>query len=261
MKNLYFLFTLFSFMCTTNAQTVTIPDPNFKAKLIANGVDTNNDGEIQESEAFDTTVLYLDSANISSLEGIQSFSNTTSLWCSYNPLTEINLCGTAISEVFCYDNPNLTTINLKNNVISATIWQEPPFPPFWVNNLPSLQYVCADAGEMYEAQMYFTMTTSNIITFSSDCDITDCSSTLNSTYNLNDFAVSVYPNPVSTKLNIKLSQSLNLKTISIYNSIGQLVQVNPNPTETIDVSGLKTGTYFIKITSDKGMVSSKFIKE
>lgn len=262
MKILSFLFTFFSFICTTNAQIVTIPDPNFKAKLIANGVDTNADGEIQESEALNVTGLYLDNANISSLQGIQSFSNATSLWCSYNPLTEINLCGTAIAVVFCNDNPNLTTINLKNNVISATVWQEPPFPPFWANNLPSLQYICGDAGEMYEAQMYFTTATSNTITFSSDCDITDCSSALNSTNYLNDSAVSVYPNPVSTKLNIKLSPYINLKSISIYNSMGQLVQVDSNPSETIDVSGLKTGSYVIKITSDKGrMISSKFIKE
>jgi len=261
MKNLYLLIPFFSFIYTTNAQIVNIPDSNFKAKLIASGIDTNTDGEIQESEALSATELYLDNANISSLEGIQSFTNVTSLWCSYNPLTEINLCGTAVAVLFCYDNPNLTTINLKNNVISATVWQEPPFPPFWAQNLPSLQYICADANEMYEAQMYFTMATSNTITFTSDCNISNCSSVLNSNNNVNDFTVNVYPNPVGTKLNIKFSQSINLKSISIYNSIGQLVQVNQNPTETIDVSGLKTGIYFIKITSDNGMVSSKFIKE
>lgn len=260
MKNFSFLFTFFSFICTTNAQIVNIPDPNFKAKLISNGVDTNTDGEIQESEALSVTGLYLDNANINSLEGIQSFTNVTSLWCSYNPLTEINLCGTGVAVLFCYDNPNLTTINLKNNVISATVWQEPPFPPFWAQNLPSLQYICADATEMYEAQMYFTTANSNTITFSSDCDITDCSNTLNSSDNRDDFMVSVYPNPVSTKLNIKLPQNINLKTICIYNIIGQLVQVDVNPSETIDVSGLKTGSYVIKITSDRGMMSRKFIK-
>jgi hypothetical protein len=61
-------------------------------------------------------------------------------------------------------------------------------------------------------------------------------------------------------LNIKLPQNINLKTICIYNIIGQLVQVDANPSETIDVSGLKTGSYVIKITSDSGMMSRKFIK-
>lgn len=43
--------------------------------------------------------------------------------------------------------------------------------------------------------------------------------------------------------------------------LGQLVQVNTNPNETIDVSALKTGTYFIRFVSDKGTASAKFIKE
>jgi hypothetical protein len=35
-----------------NAQDVHIPDANFKAALLAiSGIDTNEDGEIQESEA------------------------------------------------------------------------------------------------------------------------------------------------------------------------------------------------------------------
>lgn len=50
MKNIYtFLFLL---SCTfLNAQIVNIPDANFKNALIDEGVDTNNDGEIQVSEA------------------------------------------------------------------------------------------------------------------------------------------------------------------------------------------------------------------
>jgi hypothetical protein len=41
-----------------NAQTINIPDANFKSDLIARGVDTNKDGEIQESEAL--AITYLD---------------------------------------------------------------------------------------------------------------------------------------------------------------------------------------------------------
>ena len=48
-KNLFF-FLLF-LTGITNAQIVNIPDANFKAALIAYGVDANNDGQIQVSEA------------------------------------------------------------------------------------------------------------------------------------------------------------------------------------------------------------------
>ena len=244
---------------TSNAQIINIPDANFKARLIATGVDTNNDGEIQQSEALSVTDLYLDSSNISSLEGLQNFSNVTALRCDNNPLIELNLCGTAVAVLFCSYCLNLTTVNLKNNVISHTVWMEPPFPPFFVDDLPSLQYICADASEMGEAQGYFNQTTTNTITYTSDCDITNCQSLLNISHPTQNNAVYVYPNPTSHQLNIVLNQNIEIKSINIYNTLGQLLLVNTN--QSIDVSQLKAGTYFIKIVSDKGTASSKFIKE
>jgi hypothetical protein len=45
--------------------------------------------------------------------------------------------------------------------------------------------------------------------------------------------------------------------------LGQLVQVIPGAKDVsnIDVSSLKSGSYFIKILSDQGSSSSRFIKE
>ena len=54
---------------------VYIPDANFKAKLIALGVDTNTDGEIQFSEALVPTVLDVSNSNIADLTGIEAFTN------------------------------------------------------------------------------------------------------------------------------------------------------------------------------------------
>lgn len=72
---------------------------------------------------------------------------------------------------------------------------------------------------------------------------------------------SLSPVPAKNVLNIAAKETLAISSINIYNALGQLVQANTNPNEAIDVSGLKTGSYFIKIISDKGMASSKFIKE
>ena len=69
------------------------------------------------------------------------------------------------------------------------------------------------------------------------------------------------PVPAKNLVTISTKQKAVLSSISIYNVLGQLVQVNTNPSETIDVSGLKSGNYVIKIVSDKGTASSKFIKE
>jgi hypothetical protein len=72
----------------------------------------------------------------------------------------------------------------------------------------------------------------------------------------------VYPNPVSTILNINSKKQIEINSIAIYNVLGQLVITIPNAQQvsTIDISDLKTGNYFIKINSDKGTTNAKFAK-
>lgn len=72
----------------------------------------------------------------------------------------------------------------------------------------------------------------------------------------------LYPNPSKSVLNINLKEAIEVQSISIYNTLGQLVLVVTNAEEVskIDVSSLTAGNYFIKIISDKGTSSSKFVK-
>jgi len=69
------------------------------------------------------------------------------------------------------------------------------------------------------------------------------------------------PVPAKNNLTITTKQAVTISSVSIYNTLGQLVQVITHPNETLDVSNLKTGTYFIKVLSDKGTATGKFIKE
>lgn len=73
---------------------------------------------------------------------------------------------------------------------------------------------------------------------------------------------SVYPNPANSILNIETKKQIEVVSLSIYNTLGQLVLVIPNAKDikSVDVSGLKAGNYFIKINSDKGSSNAKFIK-
>ncbi|TGD59850.1 T9SS type A sorting domain-containing protein [Flavobacterium humi] len=72
----------------------------------------------------------------------------------------------------------------------------------------------------------------------------------------------VYPNPVHDVLTISAKETIEISSISIYNTIGQLVMVIPNAKniKTVDVSGLAPGNYFIKTHTDKGTANTKFIK-
>ena len=77
-----------------------------------------------------------------------------------------------------------------------------------------------------------------------------------------DSYFSVYPNPAKNTLNLDIKKQIKLSSISIYNTLGQQILVIPNAQQTkqVDVSSLKTGNYFIKLTSDKGSTIGKFIK-
>ena len=77
-----------------------------------------------------------------------------------------------------------------------------------------------------------------------------------------DSYFSVYPNPAKNSLNVDIKKQIKVSSISIYNTLGQQILVIPNAqyTKQVDVSNLKTGNYFIKLTSDKGSSVGKFIK-
>ncbi|WP_420572644.1 DUF7619 domain-containing protein [Kordia sp.] len=132
MKKNYLLLVMFLCTIFSQAQNIYIPDPNFKQALIStycvdfdgNGlpesdVDTNNDGEIQVSEALAIQGLRLDNQSIASLEGIGHFTNLVSFSCSNNPLTELVLTQNTNLRFFTCNNESgtlLTNIDISQNI-------------------------------------------------------------------------------------------------------------------------------------------------
>jgi uncharacterized repeat protein (TIGR01451 family) len=82
----------------------------------------------------------------------------------------------------------------------------------------------------------------------------------NPTFAFSDY-FTLSPIPTKGELNITTKQDITISSISIYNTLGQVVLVTSNPSNTIDVSNLTTGSYFIKVITDKGTSSGRFIKE
>ena len=72
----------------------------------------------------------------------------------------------------------------------------------------------------------------------------------------------IYPNPVKEVLNIDFKKQIEVTSISIFNMLGQQILVIPNAQQTkqVDVSSLKTGNYFIKLSSNIGNSNARFIK-
>ena len=78
---------------------------------------------------------------------------------------------------------------------------------------------------------------------------------------IQDFELSLYPNPVKNIVNITTGESIDM--VKIYDLTGRIVkQLNPNSNKfKIDVSSLNKGVYLVKLNSGEKTGSTKLIKD
>lgn len=124
MKNIYFFVLLLAHL-SLSSQIVNIPDPQFKAKLVSANqwsftaqdlagnwtvIDTNNDGQIQISEAQNISSLNFNQTQIADLTGIKSFTNLNMLTLQGN---------THLDELDVSNLTNLKILLLNQNTLDA----------------------------------------------------------------------------------------------------------------------------------------------
>ena len=76
----------------------------------------------------------------------------------------------------------------------------------------------------------------------------------------NTISFKIYPNPVSDKLYIS-SDNTVAESTSIYSLTGKKILEAVNETNSINVSALSKGMYFLELTSSEGKTVKKFIKK
>lgn len=212
-------------------------------------------------------------------------SSLSSLWrldCSSNPISNLNVNGlnnlqfliadailvssmncsqSGIRNLVMNNSPNLQTINLQNNIISTS---DPDllYYAFRIGNNSQLTSICVDNGEQNNLSYgnFSYNTSGNVVVYTGPT----CS-TVVQVMDVTDFANEtqfvLFPNPTSDAISIESTDSFEI--ISIYTTLGQLVKTVRNQLQnsiTINVSELKTGTYFLSIETDKGKSTQKFIK-
>jgi len=121
-----YLLTAFLITLTlvSKAQIVNIPDSNFRAALISLGVDTNNDGEIQQSEAAAVTDLDIPPYPqlIRDFTGILSFTNLESFNCSYMLAPNIDMHGLQqLRRLILPWNNGLVSLNVSDCIRLDTL--------------------------------------------------------------------------------------------------------------------------------------------
>ena len=287
------IFKFISFVLLSNAscfsQTINFTDLELKQYLINevcvdttdNGisfshdlnVDLNNDNEIQISEAQSVQILELEdftnSYSIKSLQDLNSFPNLKYLKIlSLDSLVKIeNLKLDSLKTLWVSDGaslriidisnlPGLTTglrieglttldsLNIKNGSIANL------FSLFYTLNI---KYACGDSiAAEYNAFNLFGAMLPGVLP-SINCIALDIENNID-LKNL----ITIYPNPTSEFIEVKSKKEI--KEFRILNMFGQTVFQTENVTNSIDVSFLKPGIYFINIQFEDRYLLKKMIK-
>lgn len=72
--------------------------------------------------------------------------------------------------------------------------------------------------------------------------------------------VSIFPNPASDVLNVKMASSIEVSEVAMYDVLGKKVGVSYNNGK-INISGLAQGVYVLKVNTNAGTLTQKVIKQ
>ena len=104
-------------------------------------------------------------------------------------------------------------------------------------------------------------------------DVNTCSATANQTVNvnlctgileLNNETASVYPNPASTIIKVKMNTTLiNNATLELYDATGKLItqQKVVNEYSSLNLNGLANGIYSVRIITDNAQTIKRIVKQ
>ena len=79
------------------------------------------------------------------------------------------------------------------------------------------------------------------------------------TEDITEISFQLFPNPVSTFVNLQLDPNSILEKVTIYNNLGQVVKEATTPT--IDIVDLSKGLYIVQVQTNQGIGSRKLIIE
>ena len=251
MKKYYLLLLLVtSFL---NAQIVNIPDANFKARLLmaspsntvaysggfAVKIDTNNDNQIQFSEAILIDSLKVRQANITNLEGINNFSNLKKLNFNNNQISLLNISNLNSLKILSASANEITSIDLSNNIQLVDV-------DVSINQLQSIDV--SNLFNLKRLQIYLNQLTSISVTENLQLEELNIKnnqiSNLDVLVNSNLKKLDCGENPISS---IDISQNLNLEILNIDNTNVASIDVSQNinmielgcmetPITTLDIS-------------------------
>ncbi|XMO88260.1 T9SS type A sorting domain-containing protein [Algibacter sp. AS12] len=233
--------TRFSEDCSAIPLTY-IPDDNFEQALIGLGLDSGPLDDYVPTENIEViTTLSISYKDISDLTGIEDFKALSVLQCYSNQLSSLNLT----------NNTNLTHVNIGgNNLLYLNVKNGANTNITTFITLENVNLLCIEVDDETFSTLHWSETIDSQTSFSESCQYL-------STNNFEAIDFKIYPNPASNFINIESGN--RIEKVSIYNLLGQDV-LHRQETNHINISTLHSGTYFVKIKTNKGEQVKKIIK-
>ncbi|MFQ6600295.1 leucine-rich repeat domain-containing protein [Flavobacterium sp. C3NV] len=259
---------------------VTLPDSNFEQKLIDLGIDTDGlNGKITITDVSFITSLDLSNTNIKDITGIENFTALTTLDLSNNQITTLDLSKNVLLETLNVSSNQITTLDLSKNVNLRIVYVvNNPLISLNLKNGNNKNFVLPVETGKKSASLYTSflgLTTLGCIQVD-DADYSNANwskiKEANTTYSNtckslgiedNTFdKVAIYPNPTKGEVNIS---NIKVEKATVYNSLGQLVRTfildSSNSNNTINLSGLPKGVYYIYLINQDAASAKKIIVE
>jgi len=181
------------------------------------------------------------------------------VWTATNVYTDTIPNGTGCDSIITID----LTVNVIDTALSingATITVGSAIGTYqWVdcdnNNTP----IAGETNQSFTASQngnYAVIVTENGCSDTSSCINISTVGIENDDF-LNN--VSIYPNP--TNLEFTINSEYKIETIVIIDNVGKTVKTVTTRNNTINVSDLTSGIYFLKIETDEGLINTKLIKQ
>ncbi|MGV3695705.1 T9SS type A sorting domain-containing protein [Flavobacterium sp.] len=126
-----------------------------------------------------------------------------------------------------------------------------------ISDCPNLTSICVDQPETANFQQYMVeLGLQNQVQINTACSALVLG--LEESVSENQFTI--YPVPAHNLLEIHSSENLRIKNIEIYNNLGQVVQKEVGCQQSVNVSLLAKGIYYLKIYTDGLTSIKKFLK-
>ena len=80
-----------------------------------------------------------------------------------------------------------------------------------------------------------------------------------SSYSFLEKNIHIFPNPTNGLIHIESNNQFEFFEITLYNALGKTIKINLS-NESIDLSDISSGIYFLSIRTSKGMITKKIMK-